>query len=133
MWKRLHQPIAGKTEIVKLLLKHYNSEESGLNVKGEYGMTPFIVACYNGHNDVVKLLLDHSEGNIDFNARSYSGWTAFELACFKGQKDVVKLLLEYAKAKGIQIPRSQSILFGNISDEIMDDIKNLIDEYQEEN
>ena len=54
-------------------------------------------------------------------------------ACSRGCKDVVQLLLEYAKAKGIQILSSQSILFGNVSEEIMGDIKNLIDEYEEEN
>ena len=39
----------GKTEIVELLLKHFNSEESGLNVKGYRGMTPFTMTCQNGH------------------------------------------------------------------------------------
>ena len=60
----------GKTEIVKLLLEHYNSEESGLNVKGDYGMTPFMMACCHGHKDVVKLLLEHSK-SIDINIPSY--------------------------------------------------------------
>ena len=38
----------------------------------EYGLTPFIWACKNGHRDVVQLLLDHSE-RIDMNARSNGG------------------------------------------------------------
>ena len=88
----------GKTEIVKILLQHYNSEESGLNVKGDYGRTPFIVACRNGHKDVVKLLLDNFEGNIDFNARNNLEWTAFMEACYQGHIDVVKLLLDHSEA-----------------------------------
>ena len=191
----------GKTEIVKLLLKHFNSEESGLNVKDDRERTSFIIACQNGHKDVVEMLLNHSKGNIDFNAGEEDGWTSFMWACSEGHRDVVKLLLDNseaninfnardkigstafmwacwsghkdvvqllleqsggnidfnatnnhgrtafmeacrkshknvvqlllkcAKAKGIQIPSSQSILFGNVSEEIMEDIKNLIDEY----
>ena len=47
----------GNTVIVKLLLEHFNSEESRLNVKDKLGCTPFIRACFTGHKDVVKLLL----------------------------------------------------------------------------
>ena len=89
----------GKTEIVKLLLENYNSEEIGLNVKDEcdvHGRTPFIVACQNGHEDVVKIFLEYSNGTIDFNARDNWGITAFMLACDYGNKDVVKLLLEHS-------------------------------------
>ena len=56
----------GKTRIVELLLErmeHYNCEETGLNVKDDRGMTPFMLACQNRHKDVVKMLLDHSKSN----------------------------------------------------------------------
>ena len=33
-------------------------------------------ACENGHQDVVQLLLDNSEGNIDLNARNRWGATS---------------------------------------------------------
>ena len=49
---------AGKTQIVKLLLEHCNSEESGLSIKAKIGMTLFLIACNKVHSDVVKLLLD---------------------------------------------------------------------------
>ena len=39
----------GKTEIVKLLLKHFNCEESGLNVRDIKYRTSFMQACKNGH------------------------------------------------------------------------------------
>ena len=64
-----------------VLLERCNSEESGLNTKDEDGLTAFMLACKNGHKDVVQLLLDHSE-RIDLNAKDdYGGITAFMLAC----------------------------------------------------
>ena len=67
-----------------------------VNTKDKKGVTPFIVACYNGHKDVVKLLLDNSE-RIELNARVNDGWTAAMLACNNGHKDVVQLLLDQSK------------------------------------
>ena len=55
-------------------------------------------ACHNGHKDVVKMLLEYSEGNIDFNARTNCGRTAFIFACCRGHKDVVKMLLDHSEA-----------------------------------
>ena len=54
-------------------------------------------ACQNGRKDVVKLLLDHSDSNIDLNARDDIGGTAFTMACYNGQKDVVQLLLDHSE------------------------------------
>ena len=53
-----------------------------------------MVACLNGHKDVVKLLLDHSETNIDLNMEANYGMTAFIVACKNGHKDVVQLFLK---------------------------------------
>ena len=78
----------GETKVVQLLLERFNYEESGLNIKDEDGWTPFMEACRNGHRDVVQLLLDHSDPNIDLNARAIHGTTAFIAACGKGQKYV---------------------------------------------
>ena len=68
--KMLEVCISGNTEIVQLLLQHCTPEDSGLNIKANYGWTPFMEACYRGHKDIVKLLLDHSKGNIDLNAKT---------------------------------------------------------------
>ena len=54
-------------------------------------------ACHNGHNDVVTLLMDHSDTRIDVNAKHKSGQTAFMFACANGHKDVVQLLLKYSE------------------------------------
>ena len=53
-------------------------------------------ACGNGHKDVVKLLLDHSE-RIELNATTAFGETAFMFACRYGRKDVVELLLHHSE------------------------------------
>ena len=47
---------------------------------------------------VVKLLLEHSGGNINFNARDDSGWIVFMMACSGGDKNVVKLFLDHSEA-----------------------------------
>ena len=83
--------LSGETKVVQLLLKCFNSEESGLNTKDEYRNTPFMYACFYGHKDVVQLLLENS--NIDLKARDYRQYTAFMIACERGHKDVVHLIL----------------------------------------
>ena len=86
----------GETTIVQLLMDHFNSEESGLNARDTDGLTPFHWACYRGHKDIVKLLLQHSGLTINLNAKGNCGETAFMLACQRGRKDVVQLLLKYS-------------------------------------
>ena len=86
---------SGGTKIVQLLLECCNPEEEiGLSTKDESGYTPFMLACMNGHKDVVKLLLDQSE-RIELNARDHFETTAFMWACQYGNKNVVKLLLDH--------------------------------------
>ena len=84
----------GETNVVELLLEHFNCEENGLHIKDEDGFTSFTVACLNGHKDVVKLLLHHSETNIDLNMEANYGMTAFIVACKNEHKDVVQLFLK---------------------------------------
>ena len=87
----------GETKVVQLLMKHFNSEESGLNIKDEEGRSAFMWGCYFGHKDIVILLLDLSD-SIELNAKDNNGGcTAFILACYNGQKDVVKLLLDHSE------------------------------------
>ena len=59
-------------------------------------------ACENGHEDVVKLLLDYSGSEeIHFNREDSAQRTAFMLACRRGQLKVIKLLLDYSASKSI--------------------------------
>ena len=86
----------GETKVVQLLLERCSSEESGLNIKDQRGQTPLMAACFFGHKDVVKLLLDHSK-RIELNSKNKFGKTAFTLACKNGHKSVVKLLLDHTE------------------------------------
>ena len=63
----------GEAKIVQLLLERFNCEESGMNIRDNYGNTPLMEACANGHKEIVQLFLDNSERNIDLNARSDGG------------------------------------------------------------
>ena len=84
----------GETKVVQQLLEHCSTEDSGLNVKGQFGFTALMEACKHGHKDVVQLLLDNSDKNIDLNARNHWGRTALMWACRNGHKDVVQLFLD---------------------------------------
>jgi ankyrin repeat protein len=57
------------------------------------GATPAIVAAFEGHEEVVKMLL---EAGADVNAKDTEGNTALSLATARGHQEVVKLL----KSKG---------------------------------
>ena len=92
---------SGKTRIVQLVLEH--SANTGntkdlrieLNAIEQNGGTAFMAACYNGHKDVVQLLLNLPDKTIELNARTNNGTTAFMAACHNAHKDVVQLLLNY--------------------------------------
>ena len=75
----------GKTKVVRLLLERCNFEDLGLNSKDDDGWYAFAWACFNGHTNVVRLLLNQYERNINFNAKSIDGCTAFMEASFSGQ------------------------------------------------
>ena len=47
------------------------------------------MACNKEHTEVVKLLLNHSDPSIEFNARNELGDTAFLWACREGHTEVV--------------------------------------------
>lgn len=57
----------------------------------------FIVACSNGHHEIVKKLLELP--NIDLNAQDSFGGTGFRYACAWGKLEVVDLLLSEPKVK----------------------------------
>ena len=84
--KMLEACTSRRTEIVKLLLERYNSEDSGLNTKNEAGTNAFMLACFYGPKDIVQLLLDHQDQNLELNTKNNDGVTAFMLACMNGHK-----------------------------------------------
>jgi len=54
--------------------------------------TPFYIACYNGHIEIVKLLLNDERIDIDQVDNELSR-TPFSVACQEGYIEIVKLLL----------------------------------------
>ena len=68
-------------DIIKLFLD--SDKEIDFNARMDYysECTAFIFACSVGSTDVVELLLTHSDGKIDLNAKDKYGCTAFLKAC----------------------------------------------------
>lgn len=54
-----------------------------------YGATPLMYAAYNGHIEMVKLLLAH---DANPNAKTYNGKTAASVADDRGHEKIVALL-----------------------------------------
>jgi len=79
---------SGNAEIVKLLL---NDKRVDINKAQSQGVTPFYIACQEGHNEIVKLLLD--DHRVDINKTMDMGATPFFIACGSGCIEIVKLLL----------------------------------------
>ena len=71
---------------------HFFSLVTDCNVKTSNGWAPLMVACQNGHSDVVELLL---KAKVDVNARVEKGATAIYIACQNGHSGVVSTLLQF--------------------------------------
>jgi ankyrin repeat protein len=87
----------GDLGIVKELLKcsKGNSRSPLVDINhplnGDF-FTPLLVACQNGHIDVVKILLEHG---VDINKASITQDTPLTMACDCGRQDITRLLLEH--------------------------------------
>ncbi|KAL5288688.1 ASZ1 family protein [Megaselia abdita] len=73
-------------EIVDLLLHH----RVVVNVSDKYGATPFMMACKNGHIDVVKKLAKLAS----MEASDNNGTTPLLYAIENNQQEIIKILLE---------------------------------------
>jgi ankyrin repeat protein len=54
------------------------------------GSTPLHLACYNGHIDIVNILLKY---NSSVNLCATDGSTPLHVACIKGYKDIVDIFI----------------------------------------
>ena len=72
-------------------VKQHIAAGTDLNVKGDRGITPLLVAVMNGHKEITELLI--AEG-ADVNAQDNdAGWAPLHAAARKGLKPVVELLI----------------------------------------
>ena len=83
---------------MKLLLRWLSKTVINVDTVHEYSWTPIIWAAENGHEAVVKLLLD--TGKVDINGKNNSFGIPTPLSCAakNGHEAVVKLLLDTGKA-----------------------------------
>ena len=87
----------GNVSVVKACLADSNFDPNELtdSERSQWGRimtTGFIEASYNGHTEVVSLLLQDSR--IDVHKRHRSGWTGFMHAYWNGNRDIVSVLSE---------------------------------------
>jgi ankyrin repeat protein len=78
-----------------LLLKEWTSRQYELDQSDFSGRTPLSWAAGNGHEAVVKLLMESD--NVDVDSRDKSGRTPLSWAAENGEEVMVKLLLETGK------------------------------------
>ena len=79
---------SGNAEIVQILIDkgaHVDIKEKG------NGQTPLLLACENGHINVVKALL---QNNANVNEKSRDGSTVLHLAAQNGQIDLLEILMK---------------------------------------
>ena len=86
-----------RKDIIKLFI--HLDKEIDFNARMDYynECTAFIFAWSNGSTDVVELLLAHSDGKVDLDAKDEYGCTAFMEACTNGHKDIVQLMMDSEK------------------------------------
>ncbi|PYH38102.1 ankyrin repeat-containing protein [Aspergillus neoniger CBS 115656] len=76
----------GRADRVKQLLETVCVSELS-SVEPIYGWTPLAVACVEGHQSVVAVLLEHG---ADRDIKDHRGWTAQEHAAFRGHLALAK-------------------------------------------
>jgi len=65
------------------------------NIRGNFGMTPLMIAVENHYPAIVSTLVNRG---VDFNITDYKGKTALALAVDKGHEDIA-IILRKAGAK----------------------------------
>jgi len=82
----------GNLTAVRALLEQDTSQ---INEVNDSGYTPLMMACYYGHEECVRLLLDHG---ARVNAARSDGATPLLVACARDHEACARLLLDIGKA-----------------------------------
>ena len=80
-----------------------------MNQSDQYGTTPLHIACAEGHERIVKILLKNGRGVIDVNQREKNGETPLWIACSQGREQIVKILL--SSGKDIDVKKKAIVYF----------------------
>nr|CAG8446972.1 8683_t:CDS:10 [Entrophospora candida] len=85
----LYQAAAsGSTEVVEILIVAHANVELG----NKETITPIMIAAYNGHADICRILLDYGRANINYQDKFRK--TALMLACYAGRFEAAEVLLD---------------------------------------
>ena len=90
VWSGLH--IAARFnygELLELLLAQTGVD---VNIRNNYNKTPLMVACYKGHEHIVRRLCQVT--GIQLNSRNKYGWTALHCAVVNNNSACVSVLRE---------------------------------------
>ena len=95
----------GERDMAEVLL----GKGAGIN-KGttRVGATPLYVACWQGHEGVVRLLLAHAATDVN-QATTDNGITPLNMTCQFGHEEVVQLLLTHAATDVDQARRNDGL------------------------
>ena len=90
---------------MSVLLKYSSEFNINLNAQDEAGYTGFHVACREGFQKIVELIMKSSETvDINLNAKSNTiGYTGFNLACLNGNGKLADMIIRNSKNFSIDI------------------------------
>ncbi|WP_307972317.1 ankyrin repeat domain-containing protein [uncultured Brachyspira sp.] len=64
---------------------------ANINIKDDKGNTPLIIASYNGHKEIVSMLI---KNKANINDRNNEGDTAVMEACKQKNMDIIAILIK---------------------------------------
>jgi uncharacterized protein len=86
-----------------LAVDRYLNEGADVNCRDKDGLTPMIWAAIQGHEEVVRLLLERGG---DLEAKNHNGDTALMWASLMGHKDLVDFMLDRGANADLREPKS---------------------------